>query len=239
MSYNPDELLVLTAEYVDFAESALTKLAEEVLSPNNNQASVDNLINKYGQGTNTNYGGEGISPSQMSAQQLSQNPQDLGQLYRAQQISPQQYRDAIAIINKQEGGSDQTPQWGTLSPYGKPDTITGHAPKTNPNFNQKVKDLQIKLRDVYKLTGADGKPLKVDGLMGPNTRFAIQSYKTEYNMPQATDAMAIYNIMNTKPEEHAGRYTNTPNTEIERKNPFWLDLFSKKVYNSNQYFTNR
>lgn len=33
MSHSPDKLLALTAEYVDFAESSLTKLAKEVLDP--------------------------------------------------------------------------------------------------------------------------------------------------------------------------------------------------------------
>lgn len=67
----------------------------------------------------------------------------------------------------------------------------------------KVRQLQAILRFTYKLTGKDGKPLAVDGVMGPNTQFALQSYKTEYNMPQATDAIAIDRVLNTVSEGRA------------------------------------
>lgn len=97
---------------------------------------------------------------------------------------------------------------------GNTGTGTGAAakPATQRVGDPKIKKLQQILRDTYHLTGADGQPLKDDGIIGKNTRFAIESYKGEYNMPQATEAMAIYNILNTKPGEHAGRVAggNTP-----------------------------
>jgi hypothetical protein len=60
------------------------------------------------------------------------------------------------------------------------------------------------------LKGADGKALVVDGIIGKNTNFAIQSFKTEHNMPQATDELAKYYILH--PGEAPGARYSTPGT---------------------------
>jgi hypothetical protein len=65
-------------------------------------------------------------------------------------------------------------------------------------FDPKVKQLQTILHYTYKLTGKDGKPLQMDGKMGNNTRFALQSFKTEYGMPQAIDAVAMERVLRTE-----------------------------------------
>jgi hypothetical protein len=71
-------------------------------------------------------------------------------------------------------------------------------PATRPAADPQVSKLQTLLRDKYKLTGKNGKALIVDGLMGTETNFALQSFKTEYNMPQATDAIVKDYILNPK-----------------------------------------
>jgi len=76
---------------------------------------------------------------------------------------------------------------------------------TRPAGNSQLKQVQTNLK-AWGLTGADGKPLVLDGLMGPNTRFALQSFKTEYNMPQATDAMVMHYVLNPKQNPNAKRY---------------------------------
>jgi hypothetical protein len=75
----------------------------------------------------------------------------------------------------------------------------------------KVVQLQTMLNSQH-LTGADGKPLVVDGIIGKNTRFAIESFKQENNMPGASEAVAIDFILNPK-DNRQSSYSgnNNPN----------------------------
>jgi hypothetical protein len=100
----------------------------------------------------------------------------------------------------------QSGLWGEPA-AGQPDMSgTGIRQPAEPQkaaSDPKVRQLQTILRFTYKLTGKDGKPLAVDGVIGPNTQFALQSYKTEYGMPQATDAIAMQRVLDTASEGRA------------------------------------
>jgi peptidoglycan hydrolase-like protein with peptidoglycan-binding domain len=78
-----------------------------------------------------------------------------------------------------------------------------YAPAQRAAGDPQVKQVQQGLNRL-KLTGADGKPLAEDGIRGKNTNFAIQSFKTEYKMPQANDAMVMYYIINPSQNPNKG-----------------------------------
>lgn len=112
-----------------------------------------------------------------------------------------------------------------------PTTIVGDPGSSKPQVDPKVRQLQSILRFTYALTGKDGKPLAVDGVMGPNTQFALQSYKTEYNMPQATDAIAMNHVLNTvsegkTPGGYAGNVSTTTGSQSPEMNTA-SDVISK------------
>ena len=84
----------------------------------------------------------------------------------------------------------------------------GQQQQQRPAGNPQIKQVQQSLNKL-KLTGADGKALVEDGIRGKNTNFAIQSFKTEYGMPQANDALVMYYIVNPGQAPNKGYAGNT------------------------------
>jgi hypothetical protein len=101
-------------------------------------------------------------------------------------VNPTEQTEEDANAFMQPGGENHV-----RGGQGKPQ----YAPAQKPAGNPQIKQVQQALNKM-RLTGADGKPLVEDGVRGKNTNFAIQSFKTEYQMPQANDAMVMYYIVN-------------------------------------------
>lgn len=129
-------------------------------------------------------------------------------------IAGQMINDAVATATAKSGvGANPTPTSGMGQGQNGNVTTPAAAPGVGGTGGRRgdpeVAKIQTALRNAG-LTGADGKPLDVDGVQGKNTNFAIQSYKVEHNMPQATDQVAKYYILH--PGEAPGQRYATPGT---------------------------
>ena len=112
------------------------------------------------------------------------------------QISQRLYQSAANVLN-----ISQTPNAMTPQSYQQHQQHQQQQQHGMP-FDPKIKQVQQALNKM-RLTGADGKPLAEDGQRGKNTNFAIQSFKTEYQMPNATDAIVFNSILH--PDSRANK----------------------------------
>lgn len=109
------------------------------------------------------------------------------------------------------GSPAETPAETPAAPTAPTSPTPGHAKSlSGVPYSGDVEKAQRILRDKYHFTGADKKPLTVDGFLGNNTKFALQSFKTEYNMPDTTDGVAIYYIVNPAVNPNQARYATPP-----------------------------
>lgn len=194
MSFQAHKLLVLATKFDKDARASLRKFAEE-----------------------------GRQLWDKTSRQWVAFPSDLGGLFKIPQgaVSRVQHNGQWAYHLKDndkwhplaedrlEYYIDQTPATNSIPEV----TITGNTPGKGSGgvaFDPKVKQVQIALNKL-KLPGADGKPLAEDGKLGKNTKFAIESFKTEYNMPGATDALAMYYILNPSENPNQPRYATPSN----------------------------
>ena len=169
----------------------------------------DNLLGKFGQHVNyDNYGGEGVSPSQMTPEQLAQKPGDLGKLFKQNLISPDQYRAAIDILNQQNGATPGSAQWGPNSPYGQKAAPVTNAPaKPAPakgtggtKYRPDVVNMQRALNDMISRGKLQAKILDPDGKLGPLTQQVMDAYKASIGVPSLTNEQVI-KALNTPREQ--------------------------------------
>jgi len=152
--------------------------------------------------------GRGAGEAGRSAinEQIAKMRTTLGQIFAAAQQMWEAAEAEVQAIDRSPPGQYQK-EMNAPAERQIPTVNVHDLPNARPRGrggDSKIRAVQVKLNQIG-LTGADGKRLAEDGILGKNTRFAIDSYKSDFNMPKATDAMAIYNILNTSPEEHAGR----------------------------------
>lgn len=95
------------------------------------------------------------------------------------------------------------------APYGREGkSLSKEAP---PAADPKVLQMQTALK-YMGLKGADGKDLVLDGKSGKNTQFALKSFKQEYNMPEATDALAMHYLLHPDQNPNKKRYAESTAT---------------------------
>lgn len=124
-----------------------------------------------------------VSSRLMNKYSQNPNPQNLANM--EQSVFPEPKVNYVDV-----GPTPTTPNLFKNDPHQE---LTYHPakPVSNPNL---VK-VQTALKQIG-LAGSDGKPLTIDGIMGPNTRFALQSFKRQYGMDNTTDQIAMSYLLN-------------------------------------------
>jgi peptidoglycan hydrolase-like protein with peptidoglycan-binding domain len=114
----------------------------------------------------------------------------------------------LQSLSQESFTPEEVQQWGNLDEFGNPiqtgvppvpnptttipeTTITGKLPLTKPVFPTIDKRQQEALSKVVSLDGI-GIPLqRIDGILGPETKVALKSFKAAYHMENLSDAQAL------------------------------------------------